>query len=130
MPSRDRQRRQPHGFWRRPLDEEDASRTRKQAVEFVIDDYLPSQETRGLAAKTYLEFAQIRKEGSNRFHGRVKRQKEQGSQSVNEEPRSHTCRTPRCTKCCGAQRARHALVMEAVSIPRRWRERGGRGRLP
>ena len=48
-----------------------------------------------------LEFAQIRKEGGNRFHGRMKREKEQGSESVNEKPRSHTCRTPRCAKCCG-----------------------------
>src|SRR5712691_9002226 len=98
MPPRHRQLWQPHRIWRRPLDEEDASRTRKQAVEFVVGDSLPSPGSRGLAAEGYLEFAPIRKEGSNRSHRRVKSQKEQGSESVNEKPRSHICRTPRCGK--------------------------------
>jgi hypothetical protein len=48
-----------------------------------------------------LEFAEVRKEGNNCSYGRVKCQEEQGSESVNEKPRSHTYRTPRCTKCCG-----------------------------
>jgi hypothetical protein len=50
-----------------------------------------------------LEFAEVRKEGTNCSNGRMKHEKEQGSESVNEEPRSHTCRTRRPTKCCGVE---------------------------
>ncbi len=50
-----------------------------------------------------LEFAEVRKEGNNCSNGRMKHEKEQGSESVNEEPRSHTCRTRRRTKCCGVE---------------------------
>src|SRR5258708_39198992 len=77
-----------------------------------------------------LEFAPIRKEGSNRSHRRVKSQKEQGSESVNEKPRSHTYRTPPRTKCCGALRACHAPAMDVIRSLRRWRGRGGRDHLP
>jgi hypothetical protein len=50
-----------------------------------------------------LEFAEVRKEGNDCSNGRMKHEKEQGSESVNEEPRSHTCRTRRRTKCCGLE---------------------------
>src|SRR5882762_5296114 len=53
-----------------------------------------------------LESAEVRKEGNNCSYGRVKCQEEQRSESVNEKPRSHTCRTPRCTKCCGVEVSR------------------------
>ena len=37
VPSGGRQRRQPDGFWRRTLHEEDASRTRKQTTKFIVE---------------------------------------------------------------------------------------------
>jgi hypothetical protein len=47
---------------------------------------------RGLGAEAYLEFAGLGKQGGNRSHGRVKRQESEGSESVDEKPKSHASR--------------------------------------
>ena len=43
-------------------------------------------------ARKNLEFAAVREKGNYSSHGRMKRQKSEGSESVNEKPKSHTCR--------------------------------------
>jgi hypothetical protein len=42
-----------------------------------------------------LEFADVGKKGGHRSHWRMKGQQSQGSERVNEEPKSHAYRNPR-----------------------------------
>ena len=49
-----------------------------------------------------LEFADVKEKGNKCSHGRMERQKEQGSESVDDEPWPHTCRNtkkPRMLRC-------------------------------
>ena len=95
MPPRHWQRWQLDGFWRRPLHEEDASGARKQATEFVVGKFTSNQSRsrpRRFHAESVLDFTSVPEKGNDSPHGRVKRQKEQGSDSVDEKSWPHTAR--------------------------------------